>query len=323
MTPGWLHRYSCGLAVWTVVLLCAGALVTSTGSGLAVPDWPLSYGQFFPPMVGGILFEHGHRLIAGSVAILTVLQAVFYWQFELRSWVRNLSFLAVVLVFSQAALGGITVLLRLPTEVSVGHACLAQIYFCTMVTLTQVTSKTWFEPPVRLSQPKFILPFVCLALSFLFFGQLLAGAIMRHSGAGLAIPDFPTAFGGFVPPFWSKGILIHFIHRMGAFSLALFSAVIAGYILTRYSAHWDLVGVAGALIGLVSIQIMLGAVIIWTKRPVLVTMTHLAVGALCFGTSVLLTVKTFRLRYLLRAGAQTGPFARDPLSALTPNWEPA
>ncbi len=321
MTPRWLHLYSVGLAVCTVILLCAGALVTSTGSGLAVPDWPLSYGQFFPPMIGGILYEHGHRLIAGTVATLTVLQAVLFWRFESRSWVRKLSYGAVAVVFCQAALGGLTVILRLPTIVSVGHACLAQIFFCTIVTLTQVTSASWFAPAVPLPREgKFVLPFVCFTLSGLFFCQLLAGAIMRHSGAGLAIPDFPTVFGGFIPPFWSNGILVHFIHRMGAYTLATFTTILAVYILNRYETHLNLVSVAGGLIALVIMQVMMGAMIVWLKRPVLLTMSHLAVGALCFGTSILLTLKTFRLRYLTLPVSVEAP---SRVRGILPQWEPA
>src|SRR4051812_368390 len=107
-----LHRFYGCLAGATVLLLCAGALVTSTGSGLAVPDWPLSYGTLFPQMAGGVLYEHGHRLIAGLVAILTVVQFGWCVRTEPRRWVKKLSGFALAAVLLQAALGGLTVLLR-------------------------------------------------------------------------------------------------------------------------------------------------------------------------------------------------------------------
>ena len=125
----WVHRFAVFTALMTLVLLCAGALVTSTGSGLSVPDWPLSYGRFFPPMVGGIFFEHGHRLIAGSVAILSFLLCLSIWRTDPRLSVRLLSLAALLCVVVQAVLGGLTVLMLLPPSVSVAHACTGQLFF--------------------------------------------------------------------------------------------------------------------------------------------------------------------------------------------------
>ncbi|HXH28595.1 MAG TPA: COX15/CtaA family protein, partial [Candidatus Polarisedimenticolia bacterium] len=134
------HRYAVLVAVCTVALLAAGGLVTSTGSGLAVPDWPLSFGRFFPPMRGGVLFEHGHRMVAASVGLLTIVLALWFQRRERRSWVRRLAWTALGLVIAQGILGGITVLLRLPASVSVAHACLAQAFFCVVVTLAVATA---------------------------------------------------------------------------------------------------------------------------------------------------------------------------------------
>src|SRR5262245_28644535 len=138
-----LHRFALLTAASTFALIIAGGLVTSTGSGLAVPDWPLSYGQLFPPMVGGIFYEHGHRMVACTVGILTVLLAVWLQLREPRVWVRRLGLAAVAAIVFQAVLGGITVLFLLPPPVSVAHACLAQAFFCLTVTLAIVTSRTW------------------------------------------------------------------------------------------------------------------------------------------------------------------------------------
>src|SRR5256712_7320116 len=115
----WRHRYTVTSVCATLVLLAAGGLVTSTGSGLAVPDWPLSFGTIFPPMTGGVLFEHGHRLVAAAVGLLTAVLAAWFALREGRSWVRRLAYVAVAAVVAQGLLGGLTVLLRLPPAVSV------------------------------------------------------------------------------------------------------------------------------------------------------------------------------------------------------------
>ena len=127
MCPVWVHRFAVLTAGATLVLIFVGALVTSTGSGLAVPDWPLSFGQVFPPMVGGVLFEHEHRLVAALVGLLTVALMVLLTQWESRIWVRWLARGAVLAVLLQGTLGGMTVLLRLPLVVSVTHACLCRL----------------------------------------------------------------------------------------------------------------------------------------------------------------------------------------------------
>src|SRR3990167_2457625 len=124
-----LRRYAQFTAIATFVLLIAGGLVTSTDSGLAVPDWPLSYGMWFPPMVGGIFYEHGHRMIAGVVGLMILGLAAWLWMRETRRWVRVLGYSAAGAVVLQALLGGLTVLLLLPPSVSIAHACLGQGVF--------------------------------------------------------------------------------------------------------------------------------------------------------------------------------------------------
>src|SRR5882762_6709178 len=143
--PG-IHRLAVVTAGATLMLLFVGGLVTSTGSGLAVPDWPLSFGQVFPPMVGGVLFEHGHRLAATAVGCLTVVLALWTVVGDARASVRALGLLALLAVVLQGLLGGITVLYKLPLAVSVTHAYLAQTFFCLTVTLALVTSPAWSAP---------------------------------------------------------------------------------------------------------------------------------------------------------------------------------
>src|SRR5215467_8308317 len=154
MCPVWVHRFAVLTAGATLVLIFIGALVTSTGSGLAVPDWPLSFGQVFPPMVGGVLFEHGHRLVAAFVGVLTVTLMVLLTQWEPRAWVRWLACGAVLAVLLQVTLGGMTVLWRLPLAVSVTHACLAQAFLCLVVALAVCTAPGWLARPTGRIEPK-------------------------------------------------------------------------------------------------------------------------------------------------------------------------
>src|SRR5260221_7058352 len=126
----WLHRYAKLLVCATLLLVAAGGMVTSTSSGLSVPDWPTTYGYSmfsFPlsRMAGGIFYEHGHRLIASTVGFLTIGLVVFIWRADPRRWMRGLGLVALGAVVLQGVLGGLTVLFRLPPAVSIGHAALA------------------------------------------------------------------------------------------------------------------------------------------------------------------------------------------------------
>ena len=134
-----------GTVAATLVLIFIGGLVTSTGSGLSVPDWPLSYGMLMPPMVGGVFYEHGHRMAATLVGFLTLVLAIWTARVEPRPGVRRLAWAALAAVIAQGILGGITVLYLLPTPVSVTHACLAQLFFCATIALATVTSREWLD----------------------------------------------------------------------------------------------------------------------------------------------------------------------------------
>jgi cytochrome c oxidase assembly protein subunit 15 len=204
-----LHLFAVLVAASTLVLIFAGGLVTSTGSGLAVPDWPNTYGWFmfsFPldKMVGGIFYEHGHRLIASTVGFLILVLAFWLWRSEPRRWVRRLGFLALAAVITQGVLGGITVLFYLPDPISISHAGLAQIVFCLTVTIALVTSRGWqrgYADGSGTTVPADdTLRTVAGITTALIYLQILVGATMRHTDAGLAIPDFPLAFGQLVPP---------------------------------------------------------------------------------------------------------------------------
>ncbi len=270
--------------------------MTSTGSGLAVPDWPLSFGQVFPPMVGGVLFEHGHRLMAACVGLLTVTLMVLLSHWEPRAGVRWLARGAVLAVLLQGALGGVTVLLRLPLAVSVTHACLAQAFLCLVMALAVCTAPSWQARPaagVEQQQPALrVLAAITVGIVYL---QLILGALMRHMGAGLAIPDFPLAFGRLVPPLDTPAVVVHFVHRLGAVAAVLCVGWTVTRILSQYRTERRLLRPALLLVGLVLLQLALGALTIWTRRAVLPMTAHVAVGAAVLATSVVLMLRAARL----------------------------
>jgi len=300
-----LHRFAVAAAIATLFLIFAGGLVTSTESGLSVPDWPLSYGRLMPPMVGGIFYEHGHRMVATTVGILTVILAVWLSRREPRRWVRRLGWAALAAVVAQGVLGGITVIFLLPTAVSVAHACLAQTFFCLVVTIAVVTSKRWREGRAAGGGGVTRIGAATVAVVFL---QLLVGALMRHNKAGLAIPDFPLALGRVVPPLDSFPVAIHFLHRVTAV-LVLGFAVACGA-RAFASRRPGLKKTAILLIGLVCVQITLGALTVLTRKSVAITTAHVATGALILGTALAFTLAT------LKTGRAAGGARRAHLEAV-------
>jgi len=289
-----LHRFAVVTATATYVLLFLGGLVTSTGSGLAVPDWPLSFGQVFPAMVGGVLFEHGHRLAATVVGILTTTLAVWTVVREPRPGVRVLGTLMLFAVVLQGVLGGVTVLYKLPLAVSVTHACLAQIFFCLCVAMAVVTGPAWLRAGggFTVAAPVAALAAVTTAAVFV---QLVLGALVRHTGAGLAIPDFPLAFGRLVPPFDTRLIAIHFAHRVGAAVVTVLVASLLVRCLGAFRSDRRLVRLATLAASLVVLQIALGATILWTHRAVFPTTLHLVIGAGVLATCLALTLHAGRV----------------------------
>ena len=294
------------VAVCVFLLLVAGALVTSTESGLAVPDWPLSYGRLMPPMVGGILYEHGHRLIAAAVSALVGLElgAVLFF-LEGKKAVKVLAGAAFGAILLQALLGGLTVILLLPPAVSSAHAALAEIVFALTAVVALMCSKTWvdlttgalslpLEESLSSDIPHLKKAFRATALATAaIYAQIVLGAVMRHTGAGLAIPDFPTAFGGLWPSteeLARRGVPIHLAHRLGA-AVVLALVFAAARALGRAAARSPVfAGFAAIWTGLVTIQVLLGALSIWSGKAPPLTVAHLAAGALCWVTGVLATV---------------------------------
>jgi cytochrome c oxidase assembly protein subunit 15 len=293
----WLHRYTKLVVFATMLLIAAGGMVTSTGSGLSVPDWPTTYGwsMFSFPMdkwVGGILYEHGHRLIASTVGFLTVILALWTWRVEPRPWVRRLGFAALGAVILQGVLGGITVLLFLPPAVSTGHAALAQLFFCITLSLALFTSPGWRSGAPAPDDPS--LRRTAAATTALVYVQILLGATMRHTGAGLAIPTFPLAFGHVLPPVWSAGIAIHFAHRAGALVVLAAILTTAAGVYRRQRTIPELVRPATLLVVLVLLQATLGAMVVLSGLQPFINTLHVVNGALVLGTSLVLTLRAFK-----------------------------
>jgi len=286
---GWLHRYAVLVACATFLLVIAGGLVTSTGSGLAVPDWPLSFGQVFPRMEGGVLFEHGHRLVAATVGLLTVVLAVWTARAEARAWVRKLGWTLLGVVVLQGVLGGTTVLLRLPSAVSVAHAGLAQIFFALTVVMAVVSSPRFApaSPPGALAGGTRTLAWASAAAVYL---QILIGAVVRHIGAGLAIPDFPLSFGRLVPDFTTSLVAWQYAHRVGAAVVTVLVIWTGVRVLRLHRSATAPARAATLLLALVIWQVFLGGLTIWTRRAVTPTTAHVASGALLFVTAVVLAV---------------------------------
>jgi cytochrome c oxidase assembly protein subunit 15 len=201
----WLNRFVWFTAAATLFLICSGGMVTSKGVGLAVPDWPTTFGynMFLFPVsqwVGGILFEHTHRLIASTVGLLTIILAVWLWLAEDRPWVRNLGLIAVGGVILQGILGGLRVTM-LKDQIGTFHACLAQAFLGLLVFIALVTSRFWRSfSSAAVDRDEFRrLRTLALLTTIAIYFQLGLGALMRHQHRDLAILDFPTANGAWIP----------------------------------------------------------------------------------------------------------------------------
>ena len=262
-------------AAAAMLLLVAGGMVTSTNSGLAVPDWPLSYGQWLPAMVGGVFFEHGHRMIAALVGFLILVMA-FWTQFEeSRPAVRRLAWWTLFLVCLQGVLGGVTVFFGLPVAVSAAHATLGQTLFCLLVIMAELLGD---DDLIHKSEPVGNLRWIGVLAVVALWCQLVMGAVMRHGGSGIS---------------W---------HLMGAAVAALACGWFAAATLMRREPA--LRSAAAGLLVLLACQLTLGlATAEFRVLPhprtnaamISIATTHLAVGALLLGVATLLTFRLFRI----------------------------
>jgi heme a synthase len=320
-----LHLYAVLVAVSTAILIFAGGLVTSTGSGLSVPDWPTTYGWFmftFPldKMVGGIRFEHTHRLIASTVGFLILLLAIWLRLAEPRRWVRQLGYVALAAVITQGILGGITVLWYLPDPISIAHASLAQLVFCLTITIALTTSQGWKNAYSRrgATPDDRILQAVATATTALVYLQILVGATMRHTDAGLAIPDFPFAFGHLLPPTWTPKIAVHFAHRVGAVIVTLFALATTGHVFFHHRSRPELWRPSALLLLLIAVQITLGALTVLTQKHYVINSLHVVTGASVLATSLVLTLRSRRARFGRSVDHYSGSAGQDPAYGFRP-----
>ena len=286
-----IHRFAVLLACATFFLIIAGANVTSHDAGLAVPDWPLSFGKVFPQMVGNVFWEHGHRMIATAVGMLTIALAVYLQLREPRRWVKRLGWIALASVIAQGLLGGLTVKLLLPLWVSAAHATLAQLFFLITVSIAVFTSPSWMSPPAkdRATEDASLRPLSVLALAVILV-QLVLGATLRHSAT------------------WDQNLPLPLVlaHVGGAFVVTLVLGATVSRVFTRHRAETYLRRPAlfAALLLVTQLSLGIAAYIVRARSPfdpqpltpmVAITVAHVACGALVFASTIVLTLRIFRV----------------------------
>jgi len=287
-----LNRFAILVACATFFLIIAGALVTSHDAGLATSDWPLSNGQVFPKMVGNLFWEHGHRMVATTVGLLTIVLMVYVLVKEKRDWVRKLGVLALVVVIAQGLLGGLTVKLMLPLPVSTAHAMLAQLFFCTTVSLAVFTSRSWMEaaPPTSEQKGSLLLRHLCAAALVTIYLQLILGATLRHSAT------------------WDKQLPTELIlaHVGGAFAVTVMLGIAGVSVIRRHKGMTFLTRPATLALSLLGLQLFLGLAAYLARaaspndpqplNPMVgITVAHVACGALVFATTIVLTLRTYKV----------------------------
>jgi cytochrome c oxidase assembly protein subunit 15 len=335
----WLHRIALLTAVATFPLIFMGGLVTSHQAGMSVPDWPNSYGYnmfLFPPRlwIGGILYEHTHRLMASVVGLLSIILTIVAWITESRRWVRWLCTGILGMVIFQGVLGGLRVIL-VKLDLAIVHACVAQAFFC-MATLTVIVTSRWWLAADDLSgvAPGRKLIRLAIVTFCMIYAQLIIGAMMRHYQAGLAIPDLPLAYGKWLPPMnqtdldaanhlraWNLNlppvtlsqIWLHFGHRIGALLVTIHVCLLVLANLRRHRRA-DLQIPAMVLAGLLVIQITLGILTVYFRKPADVASAHVAVGALVLATTFLIAVRAMRLYAPPIAASGFSPIISDRLA---------
>ncbi|PYU07351.1 MAG: hypothetical protein DMG34_04030 [Acidobacteria bacterium] len=278
-----VHRFAVFVFFWTILLLVAGALVTSNEAALSVPDWPTSYGTLTPPMVGGIVYEHSHRVIAGVLGILLIVEAIVIWLREERRWLRLFALAAVGGVVAQAILGGEVVIKLLHYWLPVLHACFAEIMFGAILCLAVFTSKWWTDSHEMLEDRGGIsIHSLAILNAVVMFIQVFLGAGFRHQYA----------------PIWP--------HIVGAFVVLGVMIWTATVLRRRFDSSRELTFGRTLLHSMVGTQILLGGAAYWSRlvtqdapQPmpamVVLTVVHTVFGALVFASSILVVLMCYRL----------------------------
>lgn len=302
----WLDRFAWITAGATFLLIGLGGLVTSKGAGMAVPDWPTTYGynMFLFPVhlwTGGIFYEHTHRLFASFVGLLTTILAVWLWVRDSRRWLRWLGVVAFVAVVIQGLLGGLRVTL-FKDELGIVHATLAQAFFV-LVSLIALVSSGRAATLARSLQIRPLsggLRWMTAAATALILAQLVLGATMRHQHAGLAIPDFPLAYGKLWPPMDAASIDLanrqrigvqefqpitafqiglHLAHRLGAMLILTAVGGLAWKATRELGKRAAFARMARIWAWLIAFQALLGALTVWSNKAADVATAHVLLGA--------------------------------------------
>jgi cytochrome c oxidase assembly protein subunit 15 len=377
-TNPWLTRFAKVLVAATFCLIFLGGMVTSVNAGLSVPDWPTSYGynMFTFPItrwVGGIFFEHTHRLLATCVGLMTtvlvawiwrnrwavpaalavsavatgtvaislphvaalsgpghaltrglIIMHVNIWSFAAafavmllttekdrwgygKPWLQWLGFGAFLLVCVQGTLGGLRVT-EVSTVLAIIHACTAQAFLCLTVVMAAALSPRWDEGVFAMRASRQGISAV-KGLAWTLVGavycQLMIGAVMRHLHAGLSIPDFPLAFGRLIPPMINERVAIHFAHRVGALVVTVIAVTLAVVIFTSARVHTRLTRPALGLMATLTVQVALGASVVWLRRDPVITSLHVVNGAAVLTMALLLAMRATKLKALLKPPTQS------------------
>ncbi len=347
----WLHRFAVLLVIATFGLIALGGTVTSQGAGLSVADWPTTFGHFMFTVPldkwigrGGIFWEHSHRLAGSFVGLLTIgLVAMTQLPVRRRSprWLRWTAVGALGLVIVQGVMGGLRVT-ELSIELAIIHGVTGQLFLCLTVFIAAATSRYWVQcahrpgESVRVNRtgardkarPTKLTGLAMVVLAVLLV-QLVLGALTRHLEAGLAIPDFPTAYGRIIPPLDQAGIIeatdeivpvydmpqpdyftpaqvgVHFAHRVWAVVVLGVCGWLIVQVLGREPADGlpvRLTPPACALAVLLFVQVMLGISVVTSDRHTQIATAHQVIGAATLATAALLAIR-IHLASPLRARA--------------------
>jgi len=355
-----LHWFAVLTALFTFLLLGAGGLVTSHGAGMSVPDWPNSYGYnmfLFPPSkwIGGIFYEHTHRLIASGVGLMTTILAVWLWLKDSRPWMHWVGVGAFLLVVAQGILGGLRVVL-VDAQLGIFHAIIGQLFFVLTCAMALFTSRWWLNnqrwssrfsvsgsaDSLKAELQLRGLRTLVLFTTILIFCQLIVGATMRQQHAGLAIPDFPLAYGKFWPdtnaaavqsynehrmavvaenPITAFQIILQMVHRIVALAIGVLTGACAWQARRRLGKKDPLAKLTLFWLALILGQILLGAATIWSNKAADVATAHVLGGALSLVTGALWYIIAFRRSAVLPkiASAITISGAYGTTPAMTAN----
>lgn len=290
-----LHALAVVVTLATLPLVFVGGAVTSKNAGLAVPDWPLSFGQINPPgwwRIDNVLFEHGHRLLGASVGLLVIALVVWTYRLERRRWVRRFSLVVLGAVIVQGVMGGLRVT-EISTKLAVVHGCLAQLFFCLAGAMACFTSRGWLCGPPAVETPDAAkVRRACLVVAVAVFIQLVLGAILRHFDAGL-LPHI----------FW-------------ALLVVLLTAALAIRILSDHPGRPMMRRPVHALAGFVVLQMMVGPMAWFVTQSFhddrtatlvewLIPTLHVAVGALALLSAVVTVLGVYRCLALPQSCGQS------------------